>query len=331
MKLFVYSMREFDEKPFFDQFCEKYGVEYGYTTQTPSLENVDLAAGYDAVDIITTVIDREMIRRFHEIGVRCISTRTIGYDHIDAEYAASLGIGVTNVTYSPASVADYTIMMILMGLRKIKHIMQRADVQDFTLRGKLARELCDCTVGVIGTGRIGETVIRNLSGFGCRIIANDLYEKEEVKKYAAYVDLQTIFEESDIITLHAPATAESYHMIDDAAIEKMKPGAGIVNCARGSLIDSDALIRGIESEKIGFACLDVVEHESGLYYFDRMGQPLNNPRLAILRSYANVIVTSHMAFYTDEAVANMAENSIIGAKRYIEGGENPFLVVSGKA
>ena len=324
-------MREFDEKPFFDQFCEKYGVEYGYTTQTPSLENIDLAAGYDAVDIITTVIDREMIRRFHEIGVRCISTRTIGYDHIDAEYAASLGIGVTNVTYSPASVADYTIMMILMGLRKIKHIMQRADVQDFTLRGKLARELCDCTVGVIGTGRIGETVIRNLSGFGCRIIANDLYEKEEVKKYAAYVDLQTIFEESDIITLHAPATAESYHMIDDAAIEKMKPGAGIVNCARGSLIDSDALIRGIESEKIGFACLDVVEHESGLYYFDRMGQPLNNPRLAILRSYANVIVTSHMAFYTDEAVANMAENSIIGAKRYIEGGENPFLVVSGKA
>ncbi len=327
MKLFVYSMREFDEKPFFDQFCRKYGVEYGYTVETPCLDNIDLARGYDAVDIITTVIDREMIRRFHEIGIKCISTRTIGYDHIDAEYAASLGIGVTNVTYSPDSVADYTVMMILMGLRKIKHIMQRGDVQDFTLRGKLARELPDCTVGIIGTGRIGETVIRDLSGFGCRMIAYDLYEKDSVKKYAQYVDLDTLFAESDIITLHAPATAESYHMIDDRVIERMKEGVGIVNCARGALIDSDALIRGIESRKIGFACLDVVEHESGLYYFDRMGEPLNNPRLAILRSYANVIVTSHMAFYTDEAVANMAENSIIGAKLYMEGAENPFLVV----
>ena len=159
------------------------------------------------------------------------------------------------------------------------------------------------------------------------MIAYDLYEKDSVKKYAQYVDLDTLFAESDIITLHAPATAESYHMIDDRAIERIKEGVGIVNCARGSLIDSDALIRGIESRKIGFACLDVVEHESGLYYFDRMGEPLNNPRLAILRSYANVIVTSHMAFYTDEAVANMAENSIIGAKLYMEGAENPFLVV----
>ena len=331
MKLFVYSMREFDEKPFFDRFCEKYGVEYGYTTQTPCLDNVELARGYDAVDIITTIIDAEMLRRFREIGVKCITTRTIGYDHIDATCAASLGIGVTNVTYSPDSVADYTVMMMLMGLRKIKHIMQRADVQDFTLRGKLARELPACTVGVIGTGRIGATVIRDLAGFGCRILAYDLCEKEEVKKYAAYTDLDTIFAESDIITLHAPATEETYHMINDGAISRMKQGAGIVNCARGALIDSDALIRGIEAGKIGFACLDVVEHESGLYYFDRMGEPLNNPRLAILRSYANVIVTSHMAFYTDEAVANMAENSIIGAKLYMEGGDNPFLVVPGKA
>lgn len=326
MKLFVYSMRDFDEKPFFDKFCEKYGVEYGYTAETPCLENAELAAGYDAIDIITTVIDRELIDKFHQLGIRCISTRTIGYDHIDWKYAESLGMGVTNVTYSPASVADFTVMLMLMGLRKMKHIMMRGDVQDFTLRGKLARELPSCTVGVIGTGRIGETVIRNLSGFGCRILAYDLYQKESVKAFGEYVSLEELFQNSDIITLHAPATEESYHLIDEKALAQMKDGVGIVNCARGALIDSDALIEAIESQKVGFACLDVVEHESGLYYFNRMGESLGNPRLAILRSYANVIVTSHMAFYTDEAVANMAENSIIGAKKYIEGEENPFAV-----
>ncbi len=326
MKLFVYSMRDFDEKPFFDKFCEKYGVEYGYTSQTPCLENMELAAGYDAVDIITTVIDRPMIDRLHQLGVKCISTRTIGYDHIDWKYAKSLGMGVTNVTYSPASVADFTVMLMLMGLRKMKHIMMRGDVQDFTLRGKLARELPSCAVGVIGTGRIGETVIRNLSGFGCRILAYDPFPKESVKAFGEYIDLDKLFREADIITLHAPATEENYHLIDGKALEMMKKGVGIVNCARGSLIDSDALIEAIESSKVGFACLDVVEHESGLYYFDRMGEPLGNPRLAILRSYANVIVTSHMAFYTDEAVANMAENSILGAKKYITGEENPFEV-----
>lgn len=326
MKLFVYSMRDFDELPFFEKFCEKYGVEFGYTAETPCLENTHLADGYDAIDIITTQISHEMIDRFAEMGIRCIATRTIGYDHVDGEYARSKGITLTNVEYSPASVADYTIMMILMGLRKIKHIMMRSDVQDFTLKGKLAKELPDCTVGVIGTGRIGSTVVKNLSGFGCRVICYDLVKNPEVEKYAEYMELEEIYAESDIITLHAPLTEENYHMIDGRTFELMKEGVGIVNCARGPLIDSDALIENIESGKVGFACLDVVEHEFNLYYFNRMGEPLNNPRLAILRSYSNVIVTPHMAFYTDEAVANMAENSIIGAKSAIEGTDGRFRV-----
>lgn len=326
MKLFVYSMRDFDELPFFQKFCEKYGVEFGYTEQTPCLENTHLAEGYDAIDIITTQISHEMIDRFAEMGIRCIATRTIGYDHVDGEYARSKGITLTNVEYSPASVADYTIMMILMGLRKIKHIMMRSDVQDFTLKGKLAKELPDCTVGVIGTGRIGSTVVRNLSGFGCRVICYDVVKNPEVEKYAQYVELERLYAESDIITLHAPLTEGNYHMIDGRTFDMMKEGVGIVNCARGPLIDSDALIENIESGKVGFACLDVVEHEFNLYYFNRMGEPLNNPRLAILRSYSNVIVTPHMAFYTDEAVANMAENSIIGAKSAIEGTDGRFRV-----
>lgn len=318
MKIFVYSLREFDEKAFFDKYCKKYGVEYGYTTETPCLENACLAEGYDVIDIITTTMDKPILDKFKSLGVRCISTRTIGYDHIDVEYAKSIGIGVVNVTYSPATVADYTIMLMLIGCRRLKHIMERAAVQDYTLKGKIGRELGNCKVGVIGTGQIGKMVVKELSGFGCEILAYDVKESDEVKKYATYTDFDNLLKESDIITLHAPALDSTHHMINEAAIKDMKSGVIIINCARGSLIDTDALIAGIESGKVGFAGLDVVEHESGLYYFNRMGEPLNNPKLAILRSYSNVLVSPHTAFYTEEAVSDMAENSIVNAMNYIK-------------
>ena len=326
MRMFVFSMRTFDELPCFEKYCSKYGIEYDYTTETPCMDNLELAKGYDVVNVITTVFDQPMLKKLHDMGVKCIATRTIGYDHIDVDYAKSLGMGVIHISYSPNSVADYAIMMMLMGLRRMPHIMERANIQDYTLKGKIGRELPDCTVGIIGTGRIGRTVIRHLSGFGCKMLAYDLYENEEVKQYAEYTDLDTLLKNSDVITLHAPATDDNYHMIDASAIEKMKQDVVIINCARGALIDTDALIDGIESGKVGFAGLDVVEHESGLYYFNRMGEPLHNPKLAILRSYSNVLVSPHTAFYTEEAVANMAENSIIGAMKYMNGEDTPYLV-----
>lgn len=326
MKMFVFSMRTFDELPCFEKYCPQYGIEYDYTTETPCMDNLELAKGYDVVNVITTVFDQPMLKKLHDMDVKCIATRTIGYDHIDVDYAKSLEMGVIHISYSPNSVADYAIMMMLMGLRRMPHIMERASIQDYTLKGKIGRELPDCTVGVIGTGRIGRTVIRHLSGFGCKMLAYDLYENEEVKQYAEYTDLDTLLKNSDVITLHAPATDDNYHMIDAAAIEKMKQDVVIINCARGALMDTDALIDGIESGKVGFAGLDVVEHESGLYYFNRMGEPLHNPRLAILRSYSNVLVSPHTAFYTEEAVANMAENSIIGAMKYMNGEDTPYLV-----
>ena len=326
MRMFVFSMRTFDELPCFEKYRPKYGIEYDYTTETPCMDNLELAKGYDVVNVITTVFDQPMLKKLHDMGVKCIATRTIGYDHIDVDYAKSLGMGVIHISYSPNSVADYAIMMMLMGLRRMPHIMERANIQDYTLKGKIGRELPDCTVGIIGTGRIGRTVIRHLSGFGCKMLAYDLYENEEVKQYAEYTDLDTLLKNSDVITLHAPATDDNYHMIDASAIEKMKQDVVIINCARGALIDTDALIDGIESGKVGFAGLDVVEHESGLYYFNRMGEPLHNPKLAILRSYSNVLVSPHTAFYTEEAVANMAENSIIGAMKYMNGEDTPYLV-----
>ena len=288
MRMYVYSMREFDELPFFEQYCSKNQVEWAYTKETPCMDNLEKAKGYDVVNIITTVINKEMIDKWHELGVKCIATRTIGFDHIDCAYAKEKGMGVIHITYSPATVADYTIMLMLMGCRKIQYIMQRAQIQDYTLQGKIGRELPGMTVGIIGTGKIGKTVI---------------------------------------ISLHAPATDDNYHMINHEVMDKMKQGVILINCARGSLVDTQALIDGIESGKVGFAGLDVVEHESGLYYFNRMGEPLNNPQLAILRSYSNVVVTPHTAFYTQEAVSDMVENSIICARAYINGEKTPYEVV----
>lgn len=318
MKMFAYSIRKFDEEEFLLKYCEQYGIEFDYTSETPSLENAELARGYDAINILTTPFPKEMIDKYKEMGVKVIATRTIGYDHIDYEYARSIGMGVLNITYSPSTVADYTIMMILLGLRKFKYTMLRAQVQDYTLNGKLGKEVRNCSIGVIGTGRIGRQVIQDLTGFGCKIIAYDPFENEEVAKMAEYVDLDTLIRESDVITIHAPGINENYHMLGADAFDKMKDGVGIVNCARGMLVDSDALIDNIESGKVGFACLDVVEHEGGLYYFNRMGEPLGNPRLAILNSYHNVIVTPHTAFYTDEAVSNMIENSILNIIEYFK-------------
>ena len=181
-------------------------------------------------------------------------------------------------------------------------------------------------MGVIGTGRIGETVVRSLSGFGCRLLAYDLYEKEEVKKYAEYVTLAEMWKRADVITLHAPLTEENYHMIGEESIARMKDGVVIVNTARGGLIDSQALIAGIEAGKIGAAGLDVVENEFGLYYYDRKSDVLDNRELAVLRGFPNVTVTHHMAFYTDDCVETVVRDSLKGCKLFLEGKENPWRV-----
>ncbi len=326
MKMYVYNFREFDEGIYFEQLTQKYGVKAEYTSQTPTMENACQVKGYECVNVITTKIDRPLLEKFKEYGVKYVTTRTIGYDHIDVAAAKELGIRVSNITYTPDTVAEYTVMLMLMAKRKMKRIMERAVIQDYTLKGIIGSELNQCTVGVIGTGRIGETVIRDLSGFGCKILAYDLYQKESVKDNAEYTDLDTLLETSDIISLHMPANEDNYHIIDQNAVNKMKQGVLIVNTARGALIDSEALIQGLESGKVGGAALDVVEKELGLYYNDLRATVLDNRELAILKSFPNVIVTPHMAFYTEEAIHDMVKNSIESYCMFAKGLENPFEV-----
>ena len=206
MKVTVYNYRDFDEKKWFDQYSEEYGIELVICHDAPDMDNAALARGSDCVDIITSKIPRELVYRFHEYGVKYITTRTIGYDHIDLDACRECGIQVGNAPYGPDGVADYTMLLILMSIRKMKRIIERTNIQDYTLAGIQGRELKDLTVGVIGTGRIGRTVIRDLSGFGCKILAYDLYQNEEVKSHAEYVTLEELFCRADLITMHTPLT-----------------------------------------------------------------------------------------------------------------------------
>ena len=326
MKIFFFALREYDELRFVEEFSRKYDFTYDYTSAYPTVENADLAKGYDALSIITNPMYPELLDRYAELGIKYISTRSIGYDHIDLVHAKKLGMGIAHVTYSPNSVANYTIMLILMATRNMPFIMKQADNQNFALKGKMGKELSLSTVGIIGTGKIGETVARRLKGFGCRILANDIYPKESLNGIVEYVDLDTLYSQSDIITLHAPGLPENHHMINAAAIAKMKDGIILVNAARGSLIDTQALIDALENKKVGFAALDTLEAESGLYYLNFEQEIMANRDRAILKTFPNVILSPHMAFYTEQSVSDMVENSIRGLLDFEKDGERPFEV-----
>lgn len=327
MKIFAYCLRDFDETEFYDKYCREFGGEYAYTGEYPGEHNMELARGYDAISVTPCDLSAPVLEKFYELGVRYITTRSIGYDHIDLKKAKELGMGVCHVSYAPETVADYAIMLILMCCRNICHILDRAAVQDYTLKGKMGKDLCDCTVGVIGTGQIGSTVLRHLSSFGCRLLAYDLFPREDMKGIAEYVLLEELYAQSDVITLHAPATAENYHMLNEQAFRRMKEDVIIVNTARGALIDTAALIDALEQGRIGHAALDVLEKEDGLYYVNRMGDVIANRDMAILRSFPNVILSPHTAFYTRKVVQDMAYKSIKGVRDMMDGRENPLVIL----
>lgn len=317
MKVFAYSVRS-DEAALFDTHAARLGITLGVSPLSPSHKTVELASGYDAISIVTTPIPADLIAAFHKTGIRYISTRTVGFEHIDGEAARAHGIGYGNVSYSPYSVAEYAVMSILMCLRRMKVIMAKSEVQDYSLSGMMGRELHSQTVGVIGTGRLGRLVISLLSGFGCTILANDLHEDEEVARIATYVSRDELLRRSDVITLHVPGSSDGSHLLGPDEFGMMKNGVVIVNTARGSLIDQKAFMDAVESGKIGAAALDVIHDEKGLYYNNLSGRPLANRDLYILRSYPNVIVTPHTAFFTDQAISGMVENSLASCKEYLE-------------
>jgi D-specific alpha-keto acid dehydrogenase len=308
-----------DEAALFREMAPRLGVVPTITEAAVTEANVGLALGNRCISIgHKTQVTNSTLRALGAAGVRYISTRSVGCNHIDVSYAASVGISVETVAYSPDSVADYTLMLMLMTVRHARSIIRRADVHDYRLNDVRGRELRDLTIGVIGTGRIGGAVMDRLRGFGCRLLAYDTQPATS----ADYVTLDALLEQSDIVTLHTPLTAETHHLLDRRRIERMKSGAVIVNTGRGALLDTEALVGALESGRLGGAALDVLEGEEGIFYADCSDMPIESPLLLRLHKLPNVLISPHIAYYTDHALSDTVENSLVNCLKFASGDQH---------
>jgi D-specific alpha-keto acid dehydrogenase len=299
---------EQDEAALFGEMAPRLGVVPTITEAAVSEGNVGLAVGNRCISIgHKTQVTNSTLLALSEAGVAYISTRSVGYNHIDVDYAEAVGISVETVAYSPDSVADYTLMLMLMTVRHAKSVVKRADLHDYRLHDVRGRELRDLTIGVIGTGRIGAAVMDRLRGFGCRILAYDTRPTTS----ADYVSLGELLAQSDIVTLHTPLTEETHHLLDRQRIERMKHGAVIVNTGRGGLLDTEALVCALESGQLGGAALDVLEGEEGIFYADCSDKPLDSQLLLRLHELPTVLISPHTAYYTDHALSDTVENSLL--------------------
>ncbi|MFA9462975.1 MAG: D-isomer specific 2-hydroxyacid dehydrogenase family protein [Velocimicrobium sp.] len=324
MKVVAFEVRD-DEKADFLRISERLKIEVAYCSEPLSQDNIAKIKGYDAVTILgRSNISSEILAAMKKNNIKYLATRTIGYNHIDTEFAKKIGIRVSNSQYPPNGVAEYTIMLLLMSLRHYKQALFRGNVNDYSLQGLQGRELRNLTIGIIGTGKIGEAVIQNLQGFGCKIIAYNPTEKESLKGRVTYVSLEALYRESDVISLHTPLLDSTYHMIDKDSIAQMKQGVVIINCARGELMSISDVIDAVESEKIGALALDVFEKEDGIYHHDLRSDIISNKDMAYLRQFPNVIMTQHMAFYTDAAVCSMVEGALESLYDLYEKGESEY-------
>ncbi len=302
-----------DEAALFRETAPGLGVVPTITEAAVAEGNIGPALGNRCISIgHKTQVTNSTLLALSEAGVTYISTRSVGCNHIDVNYAESVGISVETVAYSPDSVADYTLMLMLMAVRHAKSVIRRGEVHDYRLNDVRGKELRDLTIGVIGTGRIGAAVMDRLRGFGCRMLAHD----KRPRIAAEYLPLDELLQQSDVVTLHTPLNAETHHLLDRRRIEQMKHGAFIINTGRGSLLDTEALVPALESGRVGGAALDVLEGEEGIFYADCRSKPLEGTPLLRLQGLPNVIISPHTAYYTDHALRDTVENSITNCLKF---------------
>ena len=321
MKIAAFEVHDYED----EYFAAFRGLEIQIHREALTKENVSLVNGCAGVCILGhSMIDAALMEELQKAGVQYIATRTIGYNHIDVKAAKKCGIKVSNAHYSPYNVADFTVMLMLMLLRKAKISVIRALVNDFSLDEMCGRELRSLTVGIVGAGKIGRTVIQNLSGFGCKILVYDPFvDPATLPACAKNVTLEELLKNSDMISLHIPYTAENKHLINHERIATMKRGAFLVNTARGELIDTKALIEALESGQIGGAGIDTVENEENVCHVDLGTQIVAKRDIFYLKQFPNVIYTPHQAFFTEEATAAMVESSLKSLELFASGKPNP--------
>ena len=313
----------FDAKPYdiesFDRANKDFGFKITYFASHLSRETASLAQGYAAVcAFVNDILDKETLEILCRQKVPLIALRAAGYNNVDFK-AAFQKIHVVRVpAYSPHAVAEHAVALMLTLNRKIHRAYLRTHDNNFSLNGLMGFDMCGKTAGIIGTGQIGKVLIGILKGFGMRILAYDTFPDKACQEKTGfdYTDLDTLYRESDILSLHCPLNKETYHLIGQEAIAKMKPGVMIINTGRGALIDSKALIDGLKNSRIGFAGLDVYEEESNYFFEDRSSEVITDDLLARLLSFNNVVITSHQGFFTKEAVNNIAVATLNNIKDF---------------
>ena len=302
-----------DEAALVRESAPRLGVVPTFVAAPLSESSADSAIGNRCISISHRAeVTNAVLNALSAAGVEYVSTRSVGFDHLDVTHAARIGITVGNVAYSPDSVADHTLMLMLMALRNARSVLRRVDLHDYRPGETRGRELRDLTVGVVGVRRIGTAVVERLRGFGCRIVAHDGSGRSAADDGA----LDELLRQSDIVTLHTALTGDTRHLVDARRISLMKRGAVIVNTGRGALIDTVALIAALESGALGGAALDVVEGEEGIFSADLRDRPVQNAALLRLQRLPNVIVTPHIAFHTDRALNDIVENTLINCVNF---------------
>ena len=299
----------FDAKPYDVSAFAKYGKEYGidfkfYDTRLNE-DTVALTQGADGVCVfVNDTVNAAVIDRLASSGVKFVALRCAGYNNVDLDYAAGNVRVVRVPAYSPYAVAEHAMALLLTSIRRIHKAYIRTKDFNFSLSGLTGFDLHGKTVGVVGTGRIGRVFIDICRGFGMRVIAYDKFPAKDAG--IDYVTLEQLFRESDVISFHCPLTEETFHLVNRETVKTMKKGVVLVNTSRGALIDSEALLEGIKERQIGAACLDVYEEEGDFFFRDFSGHIVEDDTLARLITMPNVIVTSHQAFLTEEALDNIA-------------------------
>jgi D-lactate dehydrogenase len=321
MRIAVFSTRPYDQR-FFELANEQHGLELTFLETRLDSSTASLAQGHDAVcGFVNDQIDAEVIDQLADLGVGMITLRSAGFNNVDLEAAAAHHITVARVpAYSPYAVAEHTVALMLATQRRLGRAYNRVRDGNFALDGLLGFDLRNKRIGIVGTGQIGQIVARIMRGFGCSLRAYDPYPNDNVRDVGVrYVDLDTLFRDCDVITLHAPLTPDSYHLINEESLAKMRPGVMIVNTSRGALIDTPAVIEGLKSGQVGHLALDVYEEEADLFFEDLSDRVIQDDVFSRLLTFPNVFITAHQAFFTEEALTNIAETTLGNAEAFARG------------
>ena len=323
MRSLLFSARPYDVRSFeASNAARDTPLELAFRVPRLDATTAALAQGFDAVvPFVNDVVDREVIGLLAAGGTRLLALRSSGFNHVDLRAAQDAGLTVMRVpAYSPHAVAEFTLALMLSVDRRVHRAYARVRDGNFSLEGLLGSGLHGRTVGIVGTGRIGATVAHILRGFGCELLAHDPDPDEAVEALGArYVDLDTLLRGSDIITLHCPLTPASHHLIDAAAIGRMREGVMIVNTSRGELVDTRAVIDGLKSGAIGHLALDVYEEEGELFFEDLSDRVITDDVFSRLLTFPNVLITAHQAFFTTDALERIAATTLDNIAAFARG------------